>query len=63
MAQQSIGEIKLSASDDPSTMALKSNPVLAKILVTRARFVALHQRVLLQFLVHGQERSGAAWML
>ena len=44
-------------------MLHKSNPVLAELLVTLARFNATQVSILHHSLVHEQERSGAAWML
>ena len=46
-----------------SAMPHKSNPVLAEILVTLARYNATQLSGMHQALVHEQERSGAAWTL
>lgn len=63
MAQNEIGEIRLSGAGGSSAMAHKQNPVLAEVLVTLARFNAVQISGLHQALIHEQERSGAAWTL
>lgn len=63
MAQNEIGEIRLSSAGGSSAMAHKQNPVLAEVLVTLARYNAVQLSGLHQALVHEQERSGAAWTL
>ncbi|WP_319517496.1 3-carboxy-cis,cis-muconate cycloisomerase [uncultured Martelella sp.] len=63
MAQQGVDEIALSGGGGSSAMPHKSNPVLAELLVTLARFNAAQLSGLHQALVHEQERSGAAWSL
>ncbi|RYG89143.1 3-carboxy-cis,cis-muconate cycloisomerase [Loktanella sp. IMCC34160] len=63
MAQQGIDEVTLAAGGGSSAMPHKSNPVLAELLVTLARFNATQLAGMHQALVHEQERSGAAWML
>ena len=63
MAQQGIDEITLSGSGGSSAMPHKQNPIAAETLVTLARFVSGQQGILLQAMVHEQERSGSAWAL
>lgn len=63
MAQQGVDEIVISGGGGSSAMPHKSNPVLAELLVTLARFNATQVSGMHQALVHEQERSGAAWML
>lgn len=63
MAQQGIDEIALSGGGTSSAMAHKSNPVLAELLVTLARFNAVQLGGMHQSLIHEQERSGMAWAL
>jgi len=63
MAQQGVDEITLRGVGGSSAMPHKSNPVMAELLVTLARFNATQISGLHQALVHEQERSGAAWML
>ncbi|MEL7149199.1 MAG: lyase family protein, partial [Pseudomonadota bacterium] len=63
MAQQGVDEITLRGGGGSSAMPHKSNPVIAELLVTLARFNATQISGLHQALVHEQERSGAAWML
>ena len=63
MAQQGIEEIGLSGGGGSSAMPHKSNPVLAELLVTLARFNAGQVAQLHHAMVHEQERSGAAWAL
>jgi 3-carboxy-cis,cis-muconate cycloisomerase len=63
MAQNGSEEIVLSAGGGSSAMAHKSNPVLAELLVTLARYNATQQPALTHALIHEQERSGAAWAL
>lgn len=57
------GEIDLRTGGASSSMPHKSNPVPAEVLEALARYASVQQGGLLQALVHGQERSGAAWML
>ncbi len=63
MAQQGIDEVSLKGGGGSSAMPHKSNPVMAELLVTLARFNASQIAGLHQALIHEQERSGAAWML
>jgi 3-carboxy-cis,cis-muconate cycloisomerase len=63
MAQNEIGEIRLSGVGGSSAMAHKQNPVLAEVLVTLARYNAVQVSGLHHALIHEQERSGAAWTL
>ena len=63
MAQQGVDEISISGGGGSSAMPHKSNPVLAELLVTLARFNATLLSGMHQALIHEQERSGAAWML
>lgn len=63
MAQQGVDEIAISSGGGSSAMPHKQNPIVAETMVTLARFVAGQQGVLLQAMVHEQERSGAAWAL
>jgi 3-carboxy-cis,cis-muconate cycloisomerase len=63
MAQNEIGEVKLAEGGGSSAMPHKSNPVGAEALVALARFNATMLGAQHQSLVHGNERSGAAWTL
>jgi 3-carboxy-cis,cis-muconate cycloisomerase len=63
MAQNEVGEARLASGGGSSAMPHKSNPVLAEVLVTLARFNAGLLGTLHQALVHEHERSGAAWSL
>jgi 3-carboxy-cis,cis-muconate cycloisomerase len=63
MSQQGIDEVMLKGGGESSAMPHKSNPVLAELHVTLARFNATQVAGLHQALIHEQERSGAAWML
>jgi hypothetical protein len=63
MAQQGVDEVTLRGGGQSSAMAGKNNPVAAEAMVAIARFVAGQQAVLLQAMIHEQERSGAAWAL
>ena len=63
MAQQGIDDVALKGGGGSSAMPHKSNPVLAELLVTLARFNSAQIAGLHQALIHEQERSGAAWML
>lgn len=63
MAQNGLGEIGLAGGGGSSSMAHKSNPVRAEVLVALARANATLLSGLHQALVHEQERSGAAWTL
>lgn len=63
MAQNEVGEVRLASGGGSSAMPHKSNPVLAEVLVTLARFNAGLLGTLHQALVHENERSGSAWTL
>lgn len=63
MAQQGIDEITLDGTGGSSAMPHKQNPIRAEMLVAIARFVAGHQGILAQSMIHEQERSGAAWAI
>lgn len=63
MTQTEVASIKLSGGGGSSTMAHKSNPVNAEVLVALARYNAGLVGTLHQALVHENERSGAAWTL
>jgi 3-carboxy-cis,cis-muconate cycloisomerase len=63
MAQQGIGEIRLSGTGSSSAMPHKQNPVQAEMLVSFARYNAVQLGGMHQALIHEQERSGAAWTL
>lgn len=63
MAQNEVGEIKLSGGGGSSAMPHKQNPVAAETLVALARFNATLLSGMHQSLVHENERSGAAWTL
>ena len=63
MAQNEVGELRLAGGGSSSAMPHKSNPVLAEVLVTLARFNAGLVGTLYQGLVAENERSGAAWTL
>lgn len=63
MAQNEIGEIKLSGGGGSSAMPHKQNPVAAETLVALARFNATQVAGMHHALIHEQERSGSAWSL
>ena len=63
LAQNEIGAITLAGGGGSSSMAHKSNPVNAEVLVALARYNAGLVGVLQQSMVHENERSGAAWTL
>ena len=63
MAQNEVGEIRISGGGTSSAMAHKANPVNAEVLVSLARFNAGLSGTFQQALVHENERSGAAWTL
>lgn len=63
MAQQGIDEVGMMGGGGSSAMPHKSNPVLAELLITLARFNATQMSGMHHTLVHEQERSGSAWML
>jgi 3-carboxy-cis,cis-muconate cycloisomerase len=63
LGQNEIAAITLSGGGGSSSMAHKSNPVNAEVLVALARYNAGLVGVLQQAMVHENERSGAAWTL
>jgi 3-carboxy-cis,cis-muconate cycloisomerase len=63
LSQNEVGDVTVAGSGKSSAMPHKSNPVLAEILVTLARYNAAQLSAMHQALVHEQERSGAAWTL
>ncbi|EEA94766.1 3-carboxy-cis,cis-muconate cycloisomerase, putative [Pseudovibrio sp. JE062] len=63
MAQQGVGEIRLTGGGNSSAMAHKHNPINAELLVTLARYNSTQVSAMHSALVHEQERSGAAWAL
>lgn len=63
MAQSEVRQITLSGGGGSSSMAHKSNPVNAELLVALARYNAGLAGTLQQAMIHENERSGAAWTL
>lgn len=63
LAQNEIGAVSLAGGGGSSSMAHKSNPVNAEVLVALARYTAGLTGTLHQAMVHESERSGAAWTL
>ena len=63
LAQNEIGAVTIAGGGGSSSMAHKSNPVNAEVLVALARYNAGLIGVLQQSMVHENERSGAAWTL
>lgn len=63
LAQNEIGAVALAGGGGSSSMAHKSNPVNAEVLVALARYNAGLLGSLQQSMVHENERSGAAWTL
>ena len=63
LAQNEIGAVTLAGGGGSSSMAHKSNPVTAEVLVALARYNAGLVGTLQQAMVHENERSGAAWTL
>lgn len=63
LAQNEIGAVALAGGGGSSSMAHKSNPVNAEVLVALARYNAGLLGPLQQSMVHENERSGAAWTL
>lgn len=63
LAQNEIGAVTLWGGGGSSSMAHKSNPVAAEVLVALARYNAGLVGTLQQSMVHENERSGAAWTL
>jgi 3-carboxy-cis,cis-muconate cycloisomerase len=63
LAQNEVGEVTIAGGGRSSAMIHKSNPVLAEILVSLARYNAVQLSGMHQALVHEMERSGAAWTL
>ncbi|MBU1334818.1 MAG: 3-carboxy-cis,cis-muconate cycloisomerase [Alphaproteobacteria bacterium] len=63
LAQNEIGAISIAGGGGSSSMAHKSNPVNAEVLVALARHNAGLVGTLHQSMVHENERSGAAWTL
>ena len=63
LAQNEIGAVTLAGGGGSSSMAHKSNPVNAEVLVALARYNGGLVGTLQQAMVHENERSGAAWTL
>ncbi|MGE0231375.1 MAG: 3-carboxy-cis,cis-muconate cycloisomerase [Flavobacteriaceae bacterium] len=63
MAQDGVGEVRLTDGGGSSAMAHKVNPVAAELVIALARFNAAQIAGLHQSMVHEMERSGAAWAL
>lgn len=63
LAQNEIAAVTISGGGTSSSMAHKSNPVNAEVLVALARYNAGLVGTLHQAMVHENERSGAAWTL
>ncbi|WP_316356020.1 3-carboxy-cis,cis-muconate cycloisomerase [Devosia sp.] len=63
LAQNEIAAVTIAGGGGSSSMAHKSNPVNAEVLVALARYNAGLVGVLQQSMVHENERSGAAWTL
>ncbi|MDQ6436250.1 3-carboxy-cis,cis-muconate cycloisomerase [Mesorhizobium sp. LHD-90] len=63
MAQNEVGQVRLTNAGGSSAMQHKSNPVAAEVLVALARLNAGLLGTLHQALLHENERSGAAWTL
>jgi len=63
MAQSEVKQVTLTGGGRSSSMAHKSNPVKAELLVALARYNAGLAGTLQQAMIHENERSGAAWTL
>jgi len=63
LAQNEIAAVTIAGGGGSSSMAHKSNPVNAEVLVALARYNGGLVGTLQQAMVHENERSGAAWTL
>ena len=63
LAQNEIAAVTIAGGGGSSSMAHKSNPVNAEVLVALARYNAGLVGTMQQAMVHENERSGAAWTL
>ncbi len=63
LAQNEISAVTIAGGGGSSSMAHKSNPVNAEVLIALARYNAGLVGTLHQSMVHENERSGAAWTL
>ncbi|MCB1475624.1 MAG: 3-carboxy-cis,cis-muconate cycloisomerase [Rhodobiaceae bacterium] len=63
MAQDGVGQVRLTEGGGSSAMAHKVNPVAAEVVIALARFNATQIAGLHQAMIHEMERSGAAWAL
>jgi len=63
MAQNGVGEVRVTGAGGSSAMPHKQNPIAAETLVALARHSATLSAGMQQALVHEGERSGAMWTL
>jgi 3-carboxy-cis,cis-muconate cycloisomerase len=63
LAQTEVGAVKIEGAGASSSMAHKSNPVRAELLVALAHHAAGLSGTLNHAMIHENERSGAAWTL
>ena len=63
MTQQGVEQMRLRGGGASSAMPRKQNPILAELLVTLSRCIAVQLGEIHKALIHEPERSEAAWAL
>ena len=62
-SQSEVGELQIKKGGGSSTMPQKNNPVAAEILVSLFRVSASMEGLMVEAMLHRQQRDGVAWSL